>query len=121
MAIEFDPFACDIASSINELAITFFANLHIVEIGIVFVGVALDQHAFRSEHKHTLVGAGVDVAFAIDHNTSVGWPDRRSAVRSQAPSRDSIKGHDAASHSNRFGLVVSSQARGYGCPNQRNR
>ena len=104
-ALNLIPSAFDVAGPVDELAVRFLADLHVVDVGILVAEEAADHLAFGREDEDPGVGARVDVAVLVDDDAAVAWPDHGLPVGAEAPARHRVERHQAAPHPHGLGLV----------------
>ena len=105
--MKLDPLPGTVPGRINEFVVALLANLHVVDVRVVLAQELANHLARGCENKNPSIGAGVDVACLVDHNSAVGRPEHRLAVGVQSPARNGFEGHQATAHPHRLHLVGS--------------
>ena len=85
--VELDPFGVGIAGAVNEFALGFVADLHVVDVRVFVSHEAADHFPVRREDEDPQLRAGVDVPRLVDHDAAVSRTDDRFPVCPRVPSR----------------------------------
>ena len=97
-ALNLIPSALALRAAVDELAVRFLADLHVVDVGILVAEEAADHLAVGREDEDAGMGARVDVALLVDHDAAVARPDHRLPVGAEAPARHRVERHQPAPH-----------------------
>ncbi len=103
--VELDPLGVGVAGPVDELAVRFLADLHVVDVGILVAEEAADHLAVGREDEDAGMGARVDVALLVDDDAAVARPDHRLPVGAEAPARHRVERHQPAPHPHRVRRV----------------
>ena len=91
--VELDPLSVFVAGTIKVLCTVLVTNLDVMQVGVRFAKKLTGHLSAWRKSDHTLVGAGIDCAVLADCHTAVRWADGGFAVRSESPTRNSVKRH----------------------------
>ena len=101
--VELDSLGVVVAGRVDELAVRFLADLHVVDVGILVAEEAADHLAVGREDEDAGVGARVDVAVLVDDDAAVASARSRTSRRRRGPSPAPCRTSSARTPSARAG------------------
>ena len=84
--VELDPFGIVVAGPVDELAVRFLADLHVVDVGILIAQEAADHLAVGREDEDPGMGTRVDIARPCRPRRCRGTARSRISRRARGPS-----------------------------------